>query len=103
MDLIEVLQKLFQQGYEGLAPTDLAFGTVQTVSPLTVLIEGTMQPLPEEALVKTIGVERRTYQGTTSDGASFTVILNPGLVAGDKVVMMRCSAGQRFVLLSKVF
>lgn len=103
MDLIEVLQQIFQGGYEGLKPTDLAFGTVQTVSPLSVMIDGTMQPLPEAALVKTIGVEQRTYTGTTSDGASFTVVLNPGLVAGDKVVMLRCAAGQRYVLLSKVY
>lgn len=103
MDLIEVLQQIFQGGYEGLKPTDLAFGTVQTVSPMSVLIEGTMQPLPEEALVKTIGVMPRSYTGTTSDGASYTTVLNPGLAAGDKVVMMRCAAGQRYVLLSKVY
>ncbi len=103
MDLIEVLQQLFQNGYEGLKPTDLAFGTVQTVSPLSVMIEGTMQPLPEAALVQTIGVVKREYTGTTSDGASFTVVLNPGLAVGDKVVMMRCAAGQRYVLLSKVY
>lgn len=103
MDLIEVLQQIFQNGTEQLKLCDLEFGTVTSMSPFKVQIESTMQPIPEAALVRTFGVMPRSYTGTTSDGASFTCVINPGLSVGDKVVMLRCAGGQRFIVLSKVY
>lgn len=103
MDLIDVLQQIQQEGYKGMKPTDLVFGTVTSLAPFTVQIESTMQPIPEAALVRTFGVMPRSYTGTTSDGASFTCVINPGLAAGDRVVMLRCAAGQRYIVLSKVY
>lgn len=103
MDLIDVLQKINQDGYKGMKPTDLIFGTVTSMSPFMVQLETTMQPIPEEALIKTFGVQYRSYTGTTSDGASFTCVINPGLAVGDKVVMLQCAMGQRYVVLSKAY
>ena len=103
MDLIDVLQKINQDGYRGMKPTDLIFGTVTSMTPFMVQLETTMQPIPEEALVRTFGVMARSYTGTTSDGASYTCVINPGLAVGDKVVMLQCAAGQRYVVLSKVY
>lgn len=103
MDLIDVLQQIQQEGYKGMKPTDLVFGTVTSLAPFTVQIESTMQPIPEAALVRTFGVMPRSYTGTTSDGASFTCVINPGLAAGDRVVMLRCAAGQRYIVLSRVY
>jgi hypothetical protein len=101
MDLIEVLQGINQESYAGMKPTDLAFGTVQSLSPLTIQTESTMQPLPEEALILTDTVKAKSYSGTTSDGASFSVTINEGLAVGDRVVLLRCASGQRFIVLSK--
>jgi hypothetical protein len=103
MDLIEVIQKIQQDGFEQMKPTDLVFGTVVTATPLTIQIDTLMQPLPEEALVKTEAVIPKSYSGTTSDGASFTAVINVGIQPGDKVVMLRCQHGQRFIVLSKVY
>ena len=103
MDLIEVLQQIMQDGYSGLKPTDLVFGTVTTLTPFTVTIDGTMSPLPEAALVRTVGVMPKTYEGTDSGGYRFTVVINEGLAVGNKVVMLRCAAGQRYIVLSKVY
>lgn len=103
MDLIDVLQQIQQEGYKGMKPTDLVFGTVTSLAPFTVQIESTMQPIPEAALVRTFGVMPRSYTGSTSDGAAFTCVINPGLAAGDRVVMLRCAAGQRYIVLSKVY
>jgi hypothetical protein len=102
MDLIEVLQQITQKGVEGMKPTDLAFGTVFSVSPMTVIIDGTMQAIPEAALVLTDGVRAKTYNGVDSAGDSFSVVINDGLVPGDKIVMLRCAAGQRYIILSRV-
>jgi hypothetical protein len=103
MDLIEVIQQIIQNGIAELKLTDLVIGTVITNAPLTIQIDTLMQPLPEEALIKTENIMPKSYTGTTSDGASFTVIINQGVQPGDKVVMLRCQHGQRFIVLSKVY
>lgn len=101
-ELLTVIQQIVQNNMEGMKLADLVFGTVQSVSPITVQIESTMQAIPSAALILTEGVTARSYSGTTSDGASFTVPINPGLSPGDKVTMLRVSNGQRFIILSKV-
>ena len=101
--MIEVLQQIMQDGYQGLKPTDLVFGTVASMTPFAVTIDGTMQPIPEAALVRTVGVMPKTYEGVDSDGDRFTVVINEGLAVGNKVVMLRCAAGQRYLVLSKVY
>lgn len=103
MDLIDVLQTIMQDGAEQMKLTDLAFGTVTSVTPLAVQIDGTMQPIPEAALIKTVGVMPKSYTGTDSHGDSFTVVINEGLSVGSKVVLLRCAHGQRYIVLSKVF
>ena len=102
-DLIDIIQQISQNAYKGMNPTDLLFGTVQSAAPLSVLIEGTMLPIPEVALVKTEAVSGRSVTCKTSDGATVTVPVSPGLAVGDRVVLMRCAAGQRFVILSKAY
>ncbi len=102
-DLISVIQQIVQSSYEGMKPTDLVFGTVTSASPLTVQIEGTMQPIPDVALIKTEAVSGRSVTATTTDGARVTIQVSPGLAVGDRVVMMRCAAGQRYVILSKAY
>lgn len=103
MDLIDVLQTINQKGMEQMKLSDVAFGTVTSVSPLNIQIEGSMQALPEAALIKTVGIMPRTYSGTDSHGDTFTVTINEGLTVGSKVVMLRVSHGQRYIVLSKVY
>lgn len=102
MDLIEILQTLIQNGVEELKLTDLIIGTIMSVVPYSVTINQYMMPIPQEALIFTSAVMPKTYSGTTSDGASFTVVINEGLQVMDKVIMLRVQHGQRFIILSKV-
>lgn len=102
MDLIDVLQEILQKAIRELNLTDLVFGTVTKTSSLEIQIEGTMQPLPEAALILTDNVKERTFEGTTGEGDTFSVTLSAGLSVGDRVVMLRCSAGQRFLVISRV-
>lgn len=102
-DLIEVIQKIGQDSYRGMKPTDLAFGTVVSLSPFRVQLESTMQAIPEAAIVRTVGVMPKTYTGRDSNGDSFTVVINEGLAVGDRVVMLQCAGGQRYVVLSKTY
>lgn len=94
-DLIDIIQKIAQDAQDGKKPTDLVFGTVGPEG--GVVLENTMLPIPVSALVLTDNVVSRT--AITSDGAS--VRLSDELVPGDRVVMLRCASGQRFVVLSR--
>ena len=102
MDLIDVLHKIQQDGINELNLTDLVFGTVTKTSPLEIQIEGTMQPIPEAALILTDNVKARTYEGTTGEGDTFSVTLSTALTVGEKALMLRCSHGQRFIVISRV-
>ena len=84
-------------------PSDIAFGTVMSISPLSIQVEGSMQAIPASAIVLTSAVTERIVDvdGTTEDMPHLTVKVTEGLEAGDKVVMLRLSKGQRYVVLSK--
>lgn len=96
-DLIEVIQKIAQDAQDGTKPTDLVFGTVAAGG--TVILENTMLPIPASALVLTDNVVPRSVK--SSDGA--TVQLSRGLSPGERVVMLRCASGQRFIVLSRAY
>ena len=105
-DLIDVLHKIVQETMTGMKPTDLVFGTIVTTSPLSITLETTMQPIPEPAIILTSEVIARseTVTATDSNGdrVSVTVPIVRPLQANERVLMLRCSAGQRFIVLSRV-
>ena len=101
-DLLSVLQAINQANYKGMKPTDLCFGTVIQPEPaITIQLEGTMQPIPSAAIVLCDSVRARQTTATDSRGDSVTVTLSEALQAGERVVMLRCAQGQRFVVLSR--
>ena len=100
-DLLSVLQQIDQNGMKGMKLTDLCFGTVATASPVTITLEGTMQPIPAAAIVMCDAVKARSVTVTDSHGDSVTVPLSTALTVGERVIMLRCANGQRFVVLSR--
>lgn len=99
-DLIDVIHSINQESMDGRKPADIAYGIVTSISPLAVQLQTTMQPIPEKALVLTSSVIAKTAPVLGGQGG--TVMINEGLVVGDKVVMLRVSRGQRYIVLSKV-
>ena len=99
-DLIDVIHSINQESMDGRKPADIAYGIVTSISPLAVQLQTTMQPIPEKALVLTSSVIANTAPVLGGQGG--TVMINEGLVVGDKVVMLRVSRGQRYIVLSKV-
>ena len=104
MGLTELIQKICQANIEAQKPTDIATGTVTQVSPLKISISVELPPIGEEALILTENVKewqeeaKISYGGTPQD----VTIYHKGLKTGDKVVMMRVSKGQRFIVLSRI-
>lgn len=98
-NLLGVMQEIMQENQKAMKPVEIAFGTVVTVSPLSILVDGTSQPKPEAGLILTdaVTVKMASVQG----GEGGTVEINKGLAVGDKVVMLRVSRGQQYLVLSR--
>lgn len=99
-ELLGVLQQIAQENAKAMKPTDMATGTVISVSPLSIQTELTMPPIPAAALVITSAVQAKTAQVQGGEGG--TVVINEGLKAGDRVLMLRVQNGQRYIVLSKI-
>ena len=100
-DLLGILQQINQANMKGMKLTDLCFGTVATADPVTVTLEGTMQPIPAAAIVLCDAVKARSVTVRDSRGDSVTVPLSTALTVGERVIMLRCSQGQQFLVLSR--
>lgn len=92
-ELLDVLHQMVQETTSAQKLADVAFGTVTSASPLSIRVEGTMQDIPEVALILTWPVTQIQIGDT---------IINQALQVGDRVVMMRVSKGQRYIVLSRV-
>ena len=46
-DLLGVLQQIMQENQQAMKQTELAFGTVVSVGPLSILVDNTAEPKPE--------------------------------------------------------
>lgn len=104
MGLTELIQKICQANIEAQKPTDIATGTVTQVSPLKISISVELPPIGEEALILTENVKEWQEEAKISHGGApqDVTIYHKGLEIGDKVVMMRVSKGQRFIVLSRI-
>ncbi len=99
-DLKGVIQEIVQECITAMKPADLVTGTVLSVSPLSVQPDASMPPIPKAALLLTTTVIGKIEH--VQGGAGGTVEINPGLKAGDKVIMLRVSKGQRYLILSTI-
>lgn len=82
--IVSEIQRIVKSCIESLKVCNIAYGTVQNTDPLEVELEQTMLDLPEDCLVLTDTVK--------GDNA---------LKKGDKVIMIRATGGQQYVILSK--
>ncbi len=99
-ELIDVLNMIVQDNTKANKQTDIVYGTVSSIAPLTVKLDDTMLPVPDVALVLTENVKSRSAK--VQGGGGGTVVINEGLAIGDKVVMLRVSHGSRYIILSRV-
>lgn len=128
MELKDVLYQMMARNRVASQPTELRIGTVTQVSPLEITINTAMAPLRGGVLYLTAAVVERkipvlahthsTAQGTTGsalDGVACLengsalpvedgyILLNRGLAAGDRVLLLRVQSGQKFLVLSRIF
>lgn len=127
MELRDVLNQMIDENRSASQPSELKIGTVTSENPLEITINTAMAPLRSGVLIltepvieKKIPILQRTHGGQVPadllDGSIICqedseglpvdggyIILNEGLKAGDKVVLMRVQNGQKFIVLSRAY
>lgn len=97
MELIERLKSIIHDTVKAMDLLDTSYATVVSVSPLTLKIQATQLVVTEPVAVLTDSVR---YRAVTVQGE--TVVINPGLKAGDRVLVLKANAGQNYIVISKV-
>lgn len=95
---------------EAGSPVAIRIGTVKSVSPLEVTVDQRFTLttefliMPESLTKYEIDVEHaHGYSGGTTDQAlPDKLLIRSGLMAGDKVILLRVQGGQQYVILDKV-
>lgn len=97
MELIERLKSIINDTVKAMDLLDTGYATVVSVSPLTLRIQATQLVVTEPVAVL---MDSLRYRAVTVQGES--VIINPGLKPGDKVLVLKANAGQNYIAMSKV-
>lgn len=100
VDLLGVIQMIVQENLKGQKPADKMTGTVISVAPLSVQPDISMPPIPAAGLLLTDAVKARSAE--VKGGGGGTVEVVPGLAVGDKVLMLRVSSGQCYLILGRL-
>ena len=105
------LKQLIGEFNSSSMPTEILLGTIVSLSPIQVHIDGNSEYYPSRAFVipehltdREIEVE---YEGTNTamgEGLSFTgkMTIKNGLKEGDSVLLVQCQGGQKLVVLDRV-
>lgn len=99
-DLVRLIKKIALEAVDASNPTAIVYGKVSSVSPLKVYVEQKIT-LSKEQLVLTRSVKDHTVQ-IIDNGTTKTITIKNGLVAGDKVVMLRMQGGQQYIVIDKI-
>ena len=97
MELIERLKSIINDTVKAMDLLDTGYATVVSVAPLTLKIQATQLIVTEPVAILT---DNLRYKAVTVQGE--TVIINPGLKAGDKVLALKANSGQNYIVISKV-
>lgn len=94
------MTKLVINAYQAGQPCDVCFGTVMSTKPLTVVVEDLKLPLGGKQLVIPDYLTDRTIP-VTVDGKSGMAVIPEALKAGDRVILVKKTGGQRYVIIGK--
>ena len=98
-EFVGVIQQIVQNTIEAMKMADKATGTVESVSPLRVKIDSSIQSVPSAALLLTDTVRERVVPVQGGEG---TVTIREGLKEGDRVLMLKVQNGQQYIILSRI-
>ena len=126
-DLYIELQRIIQRAIKSGELTDYVVGTGVSVSPLEIQTDVSMLPLKAPVLLLTSAVVSKVLKqqphthessetveqssvslvcyenGVALYATDTDIIINRGLVVGDKVLLLKVAKGQQYIVLSRIF
>ena len=96
-ELVDSLQMTIKNTVKAMDLLDSGFATVLSPSPVTLRIQASKLTVTEPVVIISDNVR---YKAVSVQGE--TVILNPGLKAGDKVLYLKANSGQNYIVIAKV-
>lgn len=99
-NLNELIKKIALLAIEEQKPTAIEFGTVENVSPLRIRIDQ-KKVLSETFLTLTNNVKDHT-ETITLNGISQECIIHKNLQLNEKVILIRYSKGQKYLVLDRM-
>lgn len=121
-NLLGLIKKAAQEAIENSKPADVEYGTVMSISPMTIMVDQ-KRIYSEEFLVVTknltdfeVDVTMNWSTESTSGGSGYDsfsshshsitgrkkVIIHNGLKVGEKVALLRLAGGQEFLVIDRV-
>lgn len=100
VQLVKIIKKAATEAVDAQKPVNVFFGTVLSANPLTIDVEQKMK-LGSQSLVLTQAVSDHKVTVDFGGGKQEITVFN-GLVAGDKVALLRQAGGQQFIVWNKV-
>ena len=90
-EIINSLQIMIQNCVRAMGLLDAGYATVISSSPLTLKIQASQLAIMSENV---------RYQEVIVQGEK--IIINHGLAAGDKVLVLKANSGQNYIVIAKV-
>lgn len=97
MEIIDQLKLIISDTVSAMDLLSTGYATVLATAPLTLRILASQMEVMEPVAELTDNVR---YRAVIVQGE--TVVINPGLKKGDKVLVMKANAGQNYIVISKV-
>lgn len=96
-EILESLQRMTQNTVKAMDLLESRYATVVSTAPLTLSIQKSNFMVVEPVAEMTDAVR---YREVIIEGQ--TIVINPGLVPGDKVLCLKADAGQKYIIIGKV-
>ncbi|MFQ7553494.1 MAG: DUF2577 family protein [Blautia marasmi] len=95
-EIINSLQIMIQNCVRAMGLLDAGYATVISSSPLTLKIQASQLEVKEPVAIMV------RMCATGSNRAGRKIIINHGLAAGDKVLVLKANSGQNYIVIAKV-
>ncbi len=86
-------------------PSDIINGTIISLSPIQVEIDGRSEYIPSRMFIVPESMVGKTVKASFSDETGVhegTLTIEPALHVGDKVIILKCQQGQKYLIMDKV-
>lgn len=100
-ELVRLVKRAAVEAVMAGGPMGVCFGTVTSASPIKIMVDQ-KKTLTDAQLILTNNVRDFAVEMTTEGGQERQkLMIHLGLKPGEKVILLRCDGGQKFIVLDR--